>query len=114
MDCLAPTGLCFPQAQPCLRIEGTLGGAETAPHQEYGSRQIRLALPGAYEKPQLLPVQPPVGTGLPATFTFHVNPVPSARLNVELREKLSVLQVSEPGAWRLEVPDQGAIRVAFW
>uniref|UniRef100_A0A9L0RQQ6 phospholipase A2 n=1 Tax=Equus caballus TaxID=9796 RepID=A0A9L0RQQ6_HORSE len=25
-------------AQPCLRIEGTLGGAETAPHQEYADQ----------------------------------------------------------------------------
>ncbi|XP_070439294.1 cytosolic phospholipase A2 zeta isoform X2 [Equus przewalskii] len=98
-------------AQPCLRIEGTLGGAETAPHQEYGSRQIRLALPGAYEKPQLLPVQPPVGTGLPATFTFHVNPVPSARLNVELREKLSVLQSDQSAELEAQTStlDKGSI-----
>nr|XP_031528770.1 cytosolic phospholipase A2 zeta isoform X3 [Vicugna pacos] len=79
-------------AQPCLRIQGTLGGHGTAPHQEYGSRQIRLAVPGAYEKPQLLPLRPPVDSGLPATFTFHVNPVLSSRLDVELREKLMVLQ----------------------
>ncbi|XP_032337321.1 cytosolic phospholipase A2 zeta isoform X2 [Camelus ferus] len=84
-------------AQPCLRIQGTLGGHGTAPHQEYGSRQIRLAVPGAYEKPQLLPLRPPVDSGLPATSTFHVNPVLSSRLDVELREKLMVLQ-SGPSA----------------
>nr|XP_031309108.1 cytosolic phospholipase A2 zeta isoform X2 [Camelus dromedarius] len=84
-------------AQPCLRIQGTLGGHGTAPHQEYGSRQIRLAVPGAYEKPQLLPLWPPVDSGLPATSTFHVNPVLSSRLDVELREKLMVLQ-SGPSA----------------
>ncbi|EQB77553.1 hypothetical protein CB1_000386008 [Camelus ferus] len=62
-----------------------------------GSRQIRLAVPGAYEKPQLLPLRPPVDSGLPATSTFHVNPVLSSRLDVELREKLMVLQ-SGPSA----------------
>lgn len=36
MDALAPTALCFPQAQPCLRIQGTLRGDGTAPHLEHG------------------------------------------------------------------------------
>ncbi|XP_058149977.1 cytosolic phospholipase A2 zeta [Dasypus novemcinctus] len=78
--------------QPCLRIQGTLRGDETAPHREYGYRQVQLAVPGAYEKPQLLPLQSPVEPGLPSTFTFHVNPVLSSRLDVELWEKLTVLQ----------------------
>lgn len=52
-------------------------------------------MPGAYEKPQLLPLQPSMEPGLPPIFTFHVNPVLSSRLNVELEEKLTVLQVSE-------------------
>lgn len=56
-------------------------------------------MPGAYEKPQLLPLQPRKEGGLPATFTFHVNPVISSRLDVELGEKLTVLQVSEPIDW---------------
>lgn len=64
-----------------------------------GSRQIQLTVPGAYEKPQSLPLQPIMEGGLPATFTFHVNPVISSRLDVELGEKLTVLQVSEPIAW---------------
>ncbi|KAK2503712.1 hypothetical protein MC885_005765 [Smutsia gigantea] len=79
-------------AQPCLRIQGTLKGDGTAPHREYGSRQIQLAVPGAYEKPQLLPLQPSAEAGLPATFTFHANPVLSSRLDVELGEQLAVLQ----------------------
>ena len=65
-----------------------------------GSRQVRLAVPGAYEKPQLLPLQPPMEASPPATFTFHVNPVLRSRLDVELAEKLTILQVSEPRAWR--------------
>ncbi|XP_076983677.1 cytosolic phospholipase A2 zeta isoform X2 [Tamandua tetradactyla] len=80
--------------QPCLRIQGTLGGDETAQHREYGHREIQLAVPGAYEKPQLLPVQHPVEQGLPSAFTFHVNPVLGSRLDVELWEKLTVLQSS--------------------
>ncbi|KAF5925521.1 hypothetical protein HPG69_001968 [Diceros bicornis minor] len=84
-------------AQPCLRIQGTLGRDGTAPHRKHDSWQIRLAVPGAYEKPQLLPLQPPLEAGLPATFTFHVNSVLSSRLNVELQEKLAVLQ-SSPSA----------------
>lgn len=59
-----------------------------------GPRQIQLAVPGAYEKPQLLPLQPPMETGVPATFTFHVNPVLSSRLEVDPGEKLMV-QVSD-------------------
>ena len=55
-------------------------------------------MPGAHEKPQLLPLQPPLQADLPATFTFHANPVLSSRLEVELREKLTVLQVND-GAW---------------
>ncbi|KAK1338967.1 hypothetical protein QTO34_019636 [Cnephaeus nilssonii] len=70
-------------AQPCLKIQGTLGNDETAPHPKYGSRQIHLAVPGAYEKPQLLPLQPPVEAHPPDTFTFHVNPVLRSRLHVE-------------------------------
>ncbi|XP_071078056.1 cytosolic phospholipase A2 zeta isoform X2 [Desmodus rotundus] len=84
-------------AQPCLRIQGTLGGDETAPRGKYGSRQVRLAVPGAYEKPQLLPLQPPMEASPPATFTFHVNPVLRSRLDVELAEKLTILQ-SGPSA----------------
>lgn len=52
-------------------------------------------MPGAYEKPQLLPLQCPKEGGLPATFTFHMNPVISSKLDVELEEELTVLQVSE-------------------
>ncbi|XP_065796421.1 cytosolic phospholipase A2 zeta [Muntiacus reevesi] len=92
--------------QPCLRIQGTLGGDGTAPRLEHGPRQIQLAVPGAYEKPQLLPLQPPTETGVPATFTFHVNPVLSSRLEVDPGEKLVVqgdprakeeAQTSKPG-----------------
>ncbi|XP_025854113.1 cytosolic phospholipase A2 zeta [Vulpes vulpes] len=84
-------------AAPCLRIQGTLGEGGTAPHREYGSRQIWLTVPGAYEKPQLLPLQCPKEGGLPATFTFHMNPVISSKLDVELEEELTVLQ-SGPSA----------------
>lgn len=52
-------------------------------------------MPGAYEKPQLVPLQPPTEPGLPPTFTFHVNPVLSPKLHVALQEKLLVLQVGE-------------------
>ncbi|KFO32969.1 cytosolic phospholipase A2 zeta [Fukomys damarensis] len=79
-------------AHPCLRVHGTLEGDGTAPQREYGSRQVELAVPGAYEKPQLLPLQWPAEPGLPPTFTFHVNPVLSSQLDVELMEKLRVLQ----------------------
>lgn len=58
-----------------------------------GLRQIQLAVPGAYEKPQ--PLQPTTEPGLPSTFTFHVNPVMSPMLYIELKEKLQVLHVSE-------------------
>lgn len=50
-------------------------------------------MPGAYEKPQ--PLQPTTEPGLPVTFTFHVNPVLSPKLYIELKEKLQVLHVSE-------------------
>lgn len=83
-------------AQPCLRIQGSLTGDGAAPAREYGSRYIHLAVPGAYEKPQLLPLQPPAEGGLPPTFRFHVNPVVSPRLDLEMGEKLSVLQ-GDPG-----------------
>uniref|UniRef100_A0A2K5PYG3 Phospholipase A2 n=1 Tax=Cebus imitator TaxID=2715852 RepID=A0A2K5PYG3_CEBIM len=79
-------------AHPCLRIQGTLQRDGTAPCQEFGSRQLQLAVPGAYEKPQLLPLQPPAEPGLPPTFTFHANPVLSSRLHVELTEQLSAVQ----------------------
>ncbi|XP_045142390.1 cytosolic phospholipase A2 zeta [Echinops telfairi] len=79
-------------AQPCLRIQGTLGGHGTAPCREYGHGQIQLTVPGAFEKPQLLPLQPAEGVDSPTTFTFHVNPVLSPRLDVELGERLTVLQ----------------------
>lgn len=48
-------------------------------------------MPGAYEKPQSVPLQPTtVEPGLPATFIFHMNPVLSPRLNIALQEKLLV------------------------
>ncbi|XP_033046764.1 cytosolic phospholipase A2 zeta-like [Trachypithecus francoisi] len=84
-------------AHPCLRIQGTLRGDGTAPREEYGSRQLLLTVPGAYEKPQLLPLQPPTEPGLQPTFIFHVNPVLSSRLHVELMEQLSAVQ-SDPSA----------------
>ncbi|XP_021097319.1 cytosolic phospholipase A2 zeta isoform X2 [Heterocephalus glaber] len=79
-------------AHRCLRVHGTLEGDRTIPQREYGSRQVELAVPGAYEKPQLLPLQWPEEPGLSPTFTFHVNPVLSSWLDVELKEKLRVLQ----------------------
>uniref|UniRef100_A0A452U354 Phospholipase A2 n=1 Tax=Ursus maritimus TaxID=29073 RepID=A0A452U354_URSMA len=85
-------------AHPCLRIQGTLGEDGTAPPREYGSRHIRLTVPGAYEKPQLLPLQPHKEGGLPATFIFHVNPVISSRLDVELGEKVFSSLQSGPSA----------------
>ncbi|KAM6202499.1 cytosolic phospholipase A2 zeta [Rhynchocyon petersi] len=80
-------------AQPCLRIQGTLGEHGTATRQKYGQQQIQLAVPGAYEKPQLLPLQPAVEQGSPPTFTFHLNPVISSRLDVEPRVPQSGLSV---------------------
>ncbi|KAL6035826.1 hypothetical protein STEG23_005223, partial [Scotinomys teguina] len=81
-------------AQPCLRIQGTLKGDKTASLREYGSRQLQLAVPGAYEKPQLVPLQQTTEPGLPHTFTFHVNPMLSPKLHIGLKEKLLVLQSS--------------------
>uniref|UniRef100_A0A452S1M2 Phospholipase A2 n=1 Tax=Ursus americanus TaxID=9643 RepID=A0A452S1M2_URSAM len=86
------------RAHPSLRIQGTLGEDGTAPPREYGSRHIRLTVPGAYEKPQLLPLQPHKEGGLPATFIFHVNPVISSRLDVELGEKVFSSLQSGPSA----------------
>lgn len=60
-----------------------------------GSRQIQLAVSGAYEKPQLVPLQQTREPDPPPTFTFHVNPVLNPKLHVGLEEKLLVLQVSE-------------------
>lgn len=78
-------------AHPCLRIQGTVTGDKTASLGEFGSREIQLAVPGAYEKPQSVPLQPTtVEPGLPATFIFHMNPVLSPRLNIALQEKLLV------------------------
>nr|XP_002717816.1 cytosolic phospholipase A2 zeta isoform X1 [Oryctolagus cuniculus] len=79
-------------AQPCLKIHGTLGRDGIASLRERGVTQIQLAVPGACEKPQLLPLQPLAELGLAPTFTFHVNPVLSSRLDVELGEKRVVLQ----------------------
>ncbi|XP_069861963.1 cytosolic phospholipase A2 zeta isoform X1 [Dipodomys merriami] len=81
-------------AQPCLRVQGTLKADRTASHQEFGSGQIQLAVPGAYEKPQLLPLQPPVEPDRLPTFAFHVNPVLGSRLNVEMEEELEIVQGS--------------------
>ncbi|XP_041535062.1 cytosolic phospholipase A2 zeta isoform X2 [Microtus oregoni] len=82
-------------AQPCLKIQVALKGDKTASLGEYGSRQIQLAVPGAYEKPQLVPLQQTREPDLPPIFTFHVNPVLNPKLHVELEEKLLVLQ-SDP------------------
>uniref|UniRef100_H9KW03 Phospholipase A2 n=2 Tax=Callithrix jacchus TaxID=9483 RepID=H9KW03_CALJA len=77
---------------PRLKIQGMLQRDGTAPHQEFGSRQLQLAVPGVYEKPQLLPLKPPAEPGLPPIFTFHANPVLSSRLHVELTGQLSAVQ----------------------
>ncbi|XP_076704623.1 cytosolic phospholipase A2 zeta [Callospermophilus lateralis] len=94
-------------AHPCLRIQGTLKGDGTAPYPEYASRQIKLAVPGAYEKPQLLPLQPPMEPGLPPTFIFHINPVLSSRLDVELEEKLTVAQSGPIAELEVQTIQQG-------
>ncbi|XP_048649711.1 cytosolic phospholipase A2 zeta isoform X2 [Marmota monax] len=94
-------------AHPCLRIQGTLKGDGTAPYPEYASRQIKLAVPGAYEKPQLLPLQPPMEPGLPPTFIFHINPVLSSRLDVELEKKLTVAQSGPIAELEVQTIQQG-------
>lgn len=69
-------------------------------------------MPRAYEKPQLLPLQPPVEAGAPATFTFHVNPVLQSRLEVVLEEELTVLQVSELTTWKMQMIE--SVRLEQW
>lgn len=83
LECLCPVPHLHP---PTLTFTGPLPS---------GSRQIQLAVPGAYEKPQLVPLQQTTEPGLAPTFTFHVNPVLSPKLHIELEERLLVLQVSE-------------------
>ncbi|XP_040825623.1 cytosolic phospholipase A2 zeta-like isoform X3 [Ochotona curzoniae] len=78
--------------QPCLKIQGSLGRDGTASLWDNGPAQIQLAVPGAYEKPQLLRLQPAKEKGPAPTFTFHVNPVLRPWLEVELQEKRTVLQ----------------------
>ncbi|EHH63007.1 hypothetical protein EGM_15891 [Macaca fascicularis] len=84
-------------AHPCLRIQGTLRGDGTAPREEYGDRLTNMGwmAPGGSERP--VPGKPPTEPGLQPTFTFHVNPVLSSRLHVELMEQLSAVQ-SDPSA----------------
>ncbi|XP_039769793.1 cytosolic phospholipase A2 zeta [Ornithorhynchus anatinus] len=95
-------------ARPCLRVHGTVSGGAASPlHRD---RQVKVGVPGAYEKPLLLP-QPPGRSPPPAAFTFHVDAELRSELGLELRETRTVLQSGPSPEVESEtsVPGRGAI-----
>uniref|UniRef100_A0A8C3PRH5 Phospholipase A2 n=1 Tax=Calidris pygmaea TaxID=425635 RepID=A0A8C3PRH5_9CHAR len=81
---------------PCLSLQGTVNIEEKAKENQQGSCEVKLSVPGAYQKQLCIPWRPDNEQDYGTSFVFHVDKEMCPELQVELEQTISVLQVSIP------------------
>ncbi|XP_010218827.1 PREDICTED: cytosolic phospholipase A2 zeta-like, partial [Tinamus guttatus] len=77
---------------PCLSLQGTLKREEKSKEKQQGSCEVKLSVPGAYEKELHIPWGPDCEQDDGTSFVFHVDKEMHPELQVELEQTISVLQ----------------------
>ncbi|KAM4666835.1 cytosolic phospholipase A2 zeta isoform 4-T4 [Amazona ochrocephala] len=72
---------------PCLSLQGTVNKAE----EQQGSCEVKVSVPGAYQKHLRVPLGPD-NEDYETSFVFHVDKEICPELQVELEQTISVLQ----------------------
>ncbi|TFK14957.1 MAX gene-associated protein [Platysternon megacephalum] len=79
-------------AHPCLCLQGVINKDEKSKQSEKGSCQIKLSMPGAYEKQLCIPCRLDNDQDFGTPFVFHVDKEMCPDLEVELEQTITVLQ----------------------
>ncbi|XP_067414243.1 cytosolic phospholipase A2 zeta-like [Emydura macquarii macquarii] len=79
-------------AHPCLSLQGVINKHEKSKQSEKGSCQVKLSMPGAYEKQLCIPCRPDNDQDFGTPFVFHVDKEMRSDLEVELEQTITVLQ----------------------
>uniref|UniRef100_A0A8C6YW75 Phospholipase A2 n=1 Tax=Nothoprocta perdicaria TaxID=30464 RepID=A0A8C6YW75_NOTPE len=79
----------FLQVHPCLSLQGTLKREENSKEKQQGSCEVKLSVPGAYEKQLCIPWEPDREQDYGTSFAFHVDKEMHPELQVELEQTIS-------------------------
>ncbi|XP_075283717.1 cytosolic phospholipase A2 zeta isoform X3 [Opisthocomus hoazin] len=77
---------------PCLSLQGTVNKEEKTKEKQQGSCEVKLSVPGAYQKQLCIPWRPDNEKDYETSFVFHVDKELCPELQVELEQTISVLQ----------------------
>ncbi|KAL9849424.1 cytosolic phospholipase A2 zeta isoform 3-T3 [Geothlypis trichas] len=77
---------------PCLCLQGTVNKEENAKEKQQGGCEVKVSVPGAYQKQLSIPWTPDNEKDCGTSFVFHVDKEMCSELQVELQQTISVLQ----------------------
>ncbi|XP_041315659.1 cytosolic phospholipase A2 zeta isoform X4 [Pyrgilauda ruficollis] len=79
-------------AHPCLCLQGTVNKEGNAKEKQQGCCEVKVSVPGAYQKQLSIPWTPDNEKDSGTSFIFHVDKEMCPELQVELQQTISVLQ----------------------
>ncbi|NXX19598.1 PA24F phospholipase, partial [Podargus strigoides] len=77
---------------PCLSLQGTVNRKENTKEKQQGNCEVKLSVPGAYQKQLCIPWRSDNEKDPETSFIFHVDKEMCPELQVELEQTISVLQ----------------------
>ncbi|XP_051476320.1 cytosolic phospholipase A2 zeta isoform X5 [Apus apus] len=77
---------------PCLSLQGTVNKEENTEEKQQGSFEVKLSVPGAYQKQLCIPWRSDNEKDYGTSFVFHMDKEMCPELQVELEQTISVLQ----------------------
>ncbi|XP_051476317.1 cytosolic phospholipase A2 zeta isoform X3 [Apus apus] len=96
---------------PCLSLQGTVNKEENTEEKQQGSFEVKLSVPGAYQKQLCIPWRSDNEKDYGTSFVFHMDKEMCPELQVELEQTISVLQgqsldmslKTEERSWDLDI-----------
>ncbi|KAM9239743.1 cytosolic phospholipase A2 zeta isoform 3-T3 [Leptosomus discolor] len=97
--------------RPCLSLQGNVNKEEKAKEKQQGSCEVKVSVPGAYQKQLCIPWRPDNEKDYGTSFVFHMDKEMCPELQVELEQTISVLQgrsldmslKTEESTWDLDI-----------
>ncbi|XP_039924135.1 cytosolic phospholipase A2 zeta isoform X2 [Hirundo rustica] len=80
------------EVHPCLCLQGTVNKEENTKEKQQGCCEVKVSVPGAYQKQLSIPWPPDNEKDYGTSFVFHVDKEMCPELQVELEQTISVLQ----------------------
>ncbi|XP_068049531.1 cytosolic phospholipase A2 zeta isoform X1 [Anomalospiza imberbis] len=77
---------------PCLCLQGTVNKEENAKEKQQGCCEVKVSVPGAYQKQLSIPWTADNEKDYETSFVFHMDKEMCSELQVELQQTISVLQ----------------------